>query len=344
MDAHIEGAIEGMAQTSQALSIGAKAGTLLRTENARWETLASVAGAIYIVNRDGEMLWITDCPHALHPRAVLLPEIPSDAPAAGSVLRDVGGLLYCDAFRLAWHGAAPWAPGSLSSSERVAVGFPERVTKAIRLAVTSERGPIGNCRGLERAGSDRRPSAREDAAGAIRKAMARDTRLLSGIATGKGVLPALRAAAGLVGLGEGLTPEGDDILGGYLFTLRSLSSIRRLTLNIDWEAVTAWLHSVAQRTNAISHCMLVDHARGDACAPLVEFVRGALEGTSDERLAQLVVDVAGIGASSGRSLLVGVCAASHVAKACGESSRLQSPTQARAVVGRSWGREVVRVR
>jgi len=331
-------------KTLQAVSMGAKAGTLLRAEHARWETLASVAGAIYIVNRDREMLWITDCPHALHPRAVLLPEIPGDAPAAGSVLRNVGGLLCRDAFRLAWHEAVPWAPGSLSSSERVAVGFPERVAKAVRLAVTSERGRTGNCRGSGRAGSDRRPSVGEEAAGAIRKAMARDARLLSGIATGEGVLPGLRAAAGLVGLGEGLTPEGDDILGGYLFTLHSLSSIRRLALDIDWEAVTSWLHSVAQRTNAISHCMLVDHARGDACAPLVEFVRGALEGgTSDERLAQLAVDVAGVGASSGRGLLAGVCAASHVAKACGESLRPQSPNQARVVVGGSRGREVVRV-
>ena len=333
-----------MTQTLRALRIGATAGTLLRPAGARWKVLAAVDGALYIENRNGALLWITDRPSALHPRAVLVPAMPAHAPPVGSVLRDANGVLCCDRFAVAWQGAALWAPGGGSATDRVAAGFPKRVARAVRQAVVLDGRRTCTGRAMAWGTNDERAYLTEGAACAIEVELARYAEILSLAATGRDVLSAVRAAAGLIGLGEGLTPAGDDILGGYLYTLRTLNDAGCLRSIIDWECVTAWLRSMAHLTNAISHCLLVDHAEGDACAPLVEFVSESIEGSADARLGQLAGVVAGIGASSGQRLLLGMRTACHVVGASSGCSRRRPAGRASVAVDRSWRREVARVR
>ena len=332
-----------MSKALQAASIGTKAGTLLRRSTTQWEVLAAVSGAIYIASRNGELVWITDRPRALHPRAILLPAMPGHAPTAGSVLRDVHGLLCCEGFRLAWQDASTWSVGGPSSAHRT-TAVPERVARAIRQAgVLDGRRAYAGC-AVARTRNDERTHLTEGAACAMEVELARYAEVLSLADTGRDVLRALREASGLIGLGEGLTPAGDDILGGYLYALRTLNDARLLRSVIDWESVTAWLHSVAHLTNAISRCLLVDHAHGDACAPLAAFIHGALEGARDVRLAKLASDVAGIGASSGRSLLQGVQAACHMGRPPRGTVRHLLPHRVGEAVGRPSRTEVARVR
>ena len=135
------------------------------------------------------------------------------------------------------------------------------------------------------------------------------------------------------------------MLGGFLYTLRSLDeTCSHMMPGIDWEGVMAWLHSVAHRTNAISRCMLLDHAHGVACSPLAELMRAALEGASGAQLAPLASDVAGIGASTGRNLLEGVGAACSVMQASARGSIRRHASQVKPVGGDCWRREVARVR
>lgn len=304
-----------MSEPLQALSIGTKAGTLLRPANTRWEVLARVAGAIYIANRNGELVWITDRPSALHPRVILLPAMPCRIPEPGASLGGSPGLLWCEAFSITWHQAETWTPREAANMDWLSTDFPDRVIGAIRQATAPERGLAVLGSDGVRAEDDGRSARRESVAEAMARDLARSTRTLSRVSVGRDLLPALRATSHVVGLGQGLTPEGDDILGGYLYALRTAGRARRMTLGIDWEGVIAWLHDLAQYTNVISHCMLLDHARGVACAPLAELMRAALEGTRGAQLAQLAFDVSEIGASSGRGLLAGVAAACNVLRA-----------------------------
>jgi hypothetical protein len=333
-----------MTQILQALSIGVNARTLLGAANVRWDVLAAVSGAIYITNGDGDLVWITDRSRALHPRAVLLSAMPRELPDSGSRLRVSAGLLCCEAFRAAWHQAEAWRPGKAKPPVRLIAGFPDRVLQAIRQVGIAVRGATRLDCGAVSARDAGRSAHKEPAADGIAEKLEPSTEALLLIAAWHDVLPALRASTGVVGLGRGLTPAGDDFLGGYLYALRTVSETHCMALGIDWEGVIAWLHSVAHRTNVISHCMLLDHAHGVACAPLAGFVRAALEGASAAQLAQMAFDVAGIGESTGRNLLAGVGAACNVMRASCGGSMPHHAGRVRLVGGVSWRRGVARVR
>jgi len=103
-----------------------------------------------------------------------------------------------------------------------------------------------------------------------------------------------RSAPALLGLGPGLTPSGDDAVGGFLFARRLLGRKppRRL------------LALARRRTTRISAVLLADHAMGRSFEPLHELALALAEGREDAALAAARRLVA-IGHSSGWDMLTG---------------------------------------
>jgi len=84
------------------------------------------------------------------------------------------------------------------------------------------------------------------------------------------------AAEGLIGLGPGLTPSGDDYLGGVLVALRA---VRR---NTHAESLWRWLEPLlASRTSELSAAHLAAAAAGEAHEALHEVLNGAPAGRLD---------------------------------------------------------------
>ena len=72
-----------------------------------------------------------------------------------------------------------------------------------------------------------------------------------------------RAVESLIGLGPGLTPSGDDLLGGVLITLRALGWPQAA------DTLGCWLLPRARaRTHAISYAHLACAAGGEGAAAL----------------------------------------------------------------------------
>lgn len=69
--------------------------------------------------------------------------------------------------------------------------------------------------------------------------------------------PTPRAAAALIGLGPGLTPAGDDFIGGALIALRAAGRVGVA------DRASAWALTRARRTNRISAAHLACAARGE---------------------------------------------------------------------------------
>jgi hypothetical protein len=114
----------------------------------------------------------------------------------------------------------------------------------------------------------------------------------------------LLAGERLVGLGEGLTPSGDDFLGGLLFTQRYLDPVYRRP-SLDWGAVDAWLAESRARTSAISYAILSDLARGHGPEPLHDMVCSITEGASSDQIALHAARLTQIGRTSGWDMLAG---------------------------------------
>jgi hypothetical protein len=117
-------------------------------------------------------------------------------------------------------------------------------------------------------------------------------------------------AEALIGLGEGLTPAGDDFLVGFLAALwRCMisDSARYLFLHPFGSAVAA----AAVRTNAISRSFLEAAAvSGEVSEPPAILAARILRGAVPEEVRDALRSVLAIGASSGAAgalgLLIGI--------------------------------------
>jgi len=104
----------------------------------------------------------------------------------------------------------------------------------------------------------------------------------------------------LLGLGPGLTPLGDDLLGGAMLAMHSLG--RADLAQVLWD----WLRAAAQqRTNKISLAHLSWAARGSG-AEMIHQTISALMLNDTDRLADSLKAVGRIGHTSGWDTLAGV--------------------------------------
>jgi len=118
----------------------------------------------------------------------------------------------------------------------------------------------------------------------------------------------LEASEGLVGLGGGLTPSGDDFLGGLWFALRLLDSGPQIP-SFDWADVERSTANALSRTTAISGCILSDLVLGHGPEPLHDVVIAALAGAAPGDVAEGVSRLVAIGHTSGWDLFAGVALA-----------------------------------
>jgi hypothetical protein len=115
---------------------------------------------------------------------------------------------------------------------------------------------------------------------------------------------ALEAATPLLGLGQGLTPAGDDLLGGVFFA-RSLLARGGCADQDAWQRAGAALVAAARvATHPVSAALLEDLVAMDSHEALHRLATSLIDG---QRRAALVAarDLVGIGSSSGWDILGG---------------------------------------
>lgn len=113
----------------------------------------------------------------------------------------------------------------------------------------------------------------------------------------------LRGAAGLIGLGPGLTPSGDDFVGGAMIALRTFGQGGAA------DRLAAWALPLARaRTGAISTAHLASAAEGEGAAALHETL-AALGTPGAPGLDARLDAIDAIGHTSGWDALAGAVAA-----------------------------------
>ncbi len=115
-------------------------------------------------------------------------------------------------------------------------------------------------------------------------------------------LPVPQAVAALIGLGPGLTPAGDDLLGGALAALRAAGR------NRSAEALAAYvLPRAATGTSRISRAHLACAAQGECGEAVHDMLAALLSGAAD--LEVPLARVAAVGHTSGWDALSGAALA-----------------------------------
>ena len=110
----------------------------------------------------------------------------------------------------------------------------------------------------------------------------------------------------LIGFGPGLTPSGDDFMGGLLFSAFFLKKSYPDFFPWGQEVVTDFIAGARSQTHPISHTFLSDFAAGHAPAPLYEVMGYLLGGRDFERAFSAAVQFLRFGHSSGGDMLAGM--------------------------------------
>jgi hypothetical protein len=223
---------------------------------------------------------------------------PSRGLRPGMVARRDGMILRIDgigAFSLdgvaIWRPAPPpgnWSPETLAAGlAALAAASPgERTDGFAPLVAPLARGRFDEL------------AASPTAAPLLRLAIPAIAALAEWLAAGGEGVPGA-AADMLIGLGPGLTPSGDDLLGGAMIALHAMGQAAVAARLAAWA-----LPRAETRTGAISRAHLACAAAGEGSASLHDFLTALL--TADKTgLAAAVAALAAIGHSSGWDMLAG---------------------------------------
>ena len=281
------------------------------SSNRGGKVLASVTQALYLVDESGELLWLATPGVPMHRRSIRVSD-PLPRPDVGTAYQMMQGMLITDSDARLDLGACPvWRTPEVRVAQAVPlarlsgivadtyrnffewpkpVGMGSLIPAILQLAMqagqSGERGSeMQNLRFLWR-----------PLQGIVQACLSRDLGSL------------LEHAARLVGLGSGLTPSGDDFLGGLFFAFEML---RRTYPEI--RELQAWNYSnfimeSQSRTNLISFCLLKDHTAGYAMEPMHRFAEGLLDGQPIDQSLPLAAELVAVGHSTGWDLLTGVLA------------------------------------
>jgi hypothetical protein len=275
----------------------------------RGRVLAATSSAIYLASANHDLLWLATEHAPLHRRGIQVAgPLPQAAP--GSAYAVVGRRLDLGP-RLAFDlsGASVWdvAPARL---ERVVplASLPAHLATAFALLarLPSPAGfglllpAILGC-----IDNPLSPCLITESAPALKHAWPAIRRICEACRADE--LPAVLACAEeLVGLGEGLTPSGDDFVGGLLYSLHRLRDVHTSLGRLEIRDLNLFLSRAKPRTNLISYTLLRDHTSGHASDALHQLVDALLTGQTFERIEPLATRLIRVGHSTGWDLLTGV--------------------------------------
>ena len=110
----------------------------------------------------------------------------------------------------------------------------------------------------------------------------------------------------LIGLGPGLTPSGDDFLGGVLFAAHSLKMTYPGEFFWDEQPFRELIDWSYTRTNPISHAILSDLSLGHGPEPLHDIVSSLLSGKDWRKVMLSINQLLRMGHTSGWDILAGL--------------------------------------
>ena len=280
----------------------------LLSSQLRGKVLAVVSHAAYLLNENGDLFWLAMRNIPMHRRSIRLsepfPRLSVEAPFSVSdhhliigskTALDFGQACIWEPPRFSPDSALPVADLPRRLGEVASIlkdlpapgGFGSLIPEILMIAFgqnASNPQPIPA--GIP---GHARPAVREIATACL----ARDWQRI------------MEQAYFLAGLGEGLTPSGDDFIGGLLFCAKSLQRSYADIVILEFPSLADFIENLKASTHIISHTLLKDHAEGCAVDTLHQFANAFLTGQPIDHLRQIALGLVQIGHSTGWDILTG---------------------------------------
>ena len=308
----------------QARLMGAKAGSLLADVGFSGKVLAVLSTTVYLLGDDGEIIWVALEAMPLHRRCLRASFQPGPLRAGQVFFNQNGHLRIGRDAAIELDQAIAWEPLAImpEQAEPLAV-VNSRLQRLWALLPEPGKGA-----GLGQA----IPLIAAVAGGTEKTAFPRDSMIARAL---NPILDLARACLRnnmaevahkgreLVGLGPGLTPSGDDFLGGLFFAAHSLK--RAYPVDFYWGrgVITDLMGWARTQTHSISHTVLSDLALGHGPEPLHEVVKSLLTGQNLRYLTSAVTRLLEIGHTTGWDILAGALTGMLLVK--GRLNRFRGP-------------------
>jgi hypothetical protein len=294
--------------TRRATCIGARAKNLVTVPGFSGRVLAVLPDVVYLSGKDGEILWLFREGVPLHWRGILLPfPLQCIHPGEGFWVEGhklkIGRDLAIDLGQ-----AAEWRPDLLRQWE---IGPFVRVNDLVRRLLgtiapaISDDDPGQVILGLSsilNGSNDPTFLPKPWQLSILSPVFNLMTHCLEA-----GLSEIETRGRDLVGLGPGLTPCGDDFLGGLLFAAHWLQEAYPGKLRLETQSIFDLAQWARNRTHPVSHAIFGDLAVGQGPDPLHHLLRLLLKGGDlDGRIIDAVGCLLKIGHTTGWHMLAGM--------------------------------------
>lgn len=288
--------------------IGARAKSLLDAHGFSGQVIAVLSDCAYLSSGEGEILWLVQEGAPRHRRGIPIPFPPRSLRAGQGCLREkstlkIGGKPEIDLSR-----AVEWKPQALDQAEIVPLSqvkaFVRPFLATISPALCAE-GPgrvILELASLSKGGEPLPflPLAWQDRM--LNPVLDLMKHCLRG-----GLADLGTRGRELIGLGPGLTPWGDDFLGGLLFAVQGIREACPGQLPVETPATSDLIDWARHRTHPVSLTILADLARGHGPEPLHDLFRLLLTGAEPaEEVGVALGGLLEIGHTTGGFILAGM--------------------------------------
>ena len=290
-----------------ARQIGSRAKALLAQPGFSGKVLAVLSTTVYLVSREGEILWMSQEDLPMHRRCILASFRPRSIRLGENFYVQGPFLRISDEVMLDLDPATEWKPPDVGPEHPTPLTVVRPCVRRLVESATNLENPKGFgqmipliwslVEGNRRAISHADPLPAEVCNSILDLAIACLTFNMAEVA---------RKGRELIGLGPGLTPSGDDFLGGLLFAAHSLKTAYPQDANWEEEPVMDLINWASTQTHPISRAILSDHAFGHGPKPLHDVVVSLLKGQDPDRTFEGAKRLIEIGDTSGWDILAGM--------------------------------------
>ena len=277
--------------------------------------LASMTNAVYLLSEQGDLCWLIPMESPMHQRAMQL-TAPIPRLNVGSWYEVVEHSLTTSYGELLdFQHAAVWVSHTLSSNQIVSISRLSETLYIVtdRLLAHHKPSGLGDLINPILQSKDHQVGAAEVSQRSVlsKKAWSFIDGIIAATAIND-VNLLIHQGKSLVGFGEGLTPSGDDFLGGFFFSMRLLYHYYPNSVNIPICNYSDFVRQSKPLTNLISYTILKDHVDGHSVEPLHQFTNGLLLEESVDQLYLHAERLISLGHSTGWDILTGFLAGMSV--------------------------------
>jgi hypothetical protein len=278
------------------------------TSGQRGKVLAVVTHAVYLLTEAEEFVWLGTTGTPLHRRCMQMPS-PLPCLVVDSAFTVKGQSIELESgSKLDFHASQIWespviTAGGLIEKKRL----PEKLHTVCE-AFLARKTPVGFGSLIQPVLQIAKNQAFSPETGLENRLIMTAWPVVAGIARAclsHDFTAVLQQAGALIGLGEGLTPSGDDFLGGMFFGRHLLASACSQLIYLEVGNLPDWIDAYRPCTNLISFTLLKDNSLGHAPDPLSRFGFALLTNRSTDLAISAASELTALGHSTGWDLLTG---------------------------------------